>query len=955
MSMIRYSHLGVSLSKEKYLSSASTIFISESIGFSIFSKSTGYIITDSGDLHQISLPSLNKTFLSTSVKQISCNSTAMAFVTQTGFLLAMGEDPSKFGILGIKGQYSIKSPRKIELNIKALSVSLGEKHAGLVTCDGELYTWGTGYYGELGFQSYNEKQLPSKVQCARIFLVREVLCSRNFTMICTSGGFLYIFGQLQTCPDSIQKKRSPYSIKSLEKHFISKIDSCEDFVVVMMDKGDLYIVDDCLEPVKLPERYVKTACSDNALYCLSKNDKLLHEFRSIGKNACRVKGFNENVYFFEDDVVSKINVFSGYYFSFEFSTFKNLSEAMALKFVAQNRITIEMERMKVRKMTLPQCSLKFEPVFESIYQILYKCQGKILKNSFENFKQKCRYRNYAEKESKKYVLTTVLHKILLKKIFLYKRHGMKMINSYLQLKKSQKNIIIIESAKNIGMILTKLLEKNLNLLFRYSETYKAQSLIKLHAGEILWKVLYTKTMENYFAGLHKMKDKARVIGKCCRHFSNMVKAVEKYWKDKFLKALLNRNMVMIKLGQIFNSTFAFSNKKNARSLMIKGFSTWKRQIVTSKIVAISMKYTKSIKLKKLAHKLNTLLHNSYKKAFTSLKITTKPNTTKYRLMFFVTTLSLHTKSLLKFSLSQIKQSSFSNKHFTSILQKLLYSKLHCFYYLISDYIKKRKMYYLISIITKSETRLSKEQHKKLYQMFYRLKNICKKLRPLIIPNQETVTKEVVNKPKAKPLLINIKVLPLSPKSSCKTTTSRCWTHVKDPNAAQTGKSSKKITPLSINTSRSSASSRQQNPQLAKTLKKPLVTSPKSAKIIKKQGSFLTNPNANPQESYFPLKDIEDLSYITKKNDSSYFGSISDTWDSQPSFTSSPKNLELLSRSPVFPIKSEENPHLLLEPTCATYNWTEKNAWERQVFTLGCAILDNILKKFIKNYISLLIT
>lgn len=102
-------------------------------------------------------------------------------------------------------------------------------------------------------------------------------------------GFYIFLSRVQTCPDSIQKKRSPYSIKFLEKHFISKIETCEDFVVVMIDKGD-FIVDDCLEPVKLPENYVKMACSDNALYCLSKNDKLLHELGVLGKTSAGLKG-----------------------------------------------------------------------------------------------------------------------------------------------------------------------------------------------------------------------------------------------------------------------------------------------------------------------------------------------------------------------------------------------------------------------------------------------------------------------------------------------------------------------------------------------------------------------------------------------------------------------------------------------------------------------------------------
>ena len=82
------------------------------------------------------------------------------------------------------------------------SASLGDSHAGAVSEDGRLYTWGNGRYGRLGHNNHEETELrPKFVFSFSNMRVNSVSCGHYVTFVVTSvpKGNLYGFGLTDDC------------------------------------------------------------------------------------------------------------------------------------------------------------------------------------------------------------------------------------------------------------------------------------------------------------------------------------------------------------------------------------------------------------------------------------------------------------------------------------------------------------------------------------------------------------------------------------------------------------------------------------------------------------------------------------------------------------------------------------------------------------------------------------
>ena len=243
----------------------------------IFQENRGFIITRSSDLYFIGIPSLEKSLFHTNIFEVSCNLTVVCFLTITGDCFISGEDPEHYGLLGISDCFNLSKPTQILKGIISINVSLGLSHGGIITDDGKLYTWGTGIYGELGTNTECENQLPIQVESTNMFMIKQLICGYKFTCFCTAGGFVYLFGELQNCSYFKYTGKQPYAIKGLEKVFVSKIEVFERVLAIESSNKDIYIIDGCLEPMMLPEKYNEIASSNNSIYGFCKQDLLIHE------------------------------------------------------------------------------------------------------------------------------------------------------------------------------------------------------------------------------------------------------------------------------------------------------------------------------------------------------------------------------------------------------------------------------------------------------------------------------------------------------------------------------------------------------------------------------------------------------------------------------------------------------------------------------------------------------
>eukprot|EP00184_Porphyridium_aerugineum_P004368 CAMPEP_0184700282 /NCGR_PEP_ID=MMETSP0313-20130426/11491_1 /TAXON_ID=2792 /ORGANISM="Porphyridium aerugineum, Strain SAG 1380-2" /LENGTH=488 /DNA_ID=CAMNT_0027159871 /DNA_START=74 /DNA_END=1540 /DNA_ORIENTATION=- len=77
---------------------------------------------------------------------------------------------------------------------KVISISAGYMHSAAVTDQGEVYTWGSGYCGQLGNGKKSDLKAPQRVEALGHVKAKKVACGRDFTMVLTETGDLYSFG-----------------------------------------------------------------------------------------------------------------------------------------------------------------------------------------------------------------------------------------------------------------------------------------------------------------------------------------------------------------------------------------------------------------------------------------------------------------------------------------------------------------------------------------------------------------------------------------------------------------------------------------------------------------------------------------------------------------------------------------------------------------------------------------
>ena len=273
------------------------------------------------------------------VSYIAMNSWAVMLITEQGSVYMMGEDPMNYGVLG--AYTKLKNP-KLLADLNATKGDLGTSHAAVVDSKGQLYTWGTGYFGQLGLLNNSKCSInPSIVEDAKIFSSKQVVCGDAYTCVCTQGGYLYLYGaigtvhpkRLQSPQASPQKKiTAAYTIPELEKYFCTLVSGGLNYISILTELGEVFVVDECRDLVKLPLSegvVIKQLASTNfSLYGLTKQGKTLYEWalrKAENSSLCTLANWSAKVYQLADDYSSKICLFSSKsdYISFTFKETPN--------------------------------------------------------------------------------------------------------------------------------------------------------------------------------------------------------------------------------------------------------------------------------------------------------------------------------------------------------------------------------------------------------------------------------------------------------------------------------------------------------------------------------------------------------------------------------------------------------------------------------------------------------
>ena len=132
-----------------------------------------------------------------SIVEMSCGKDANAAITDTGALYTWGKNAT--GKLGLgKGGGSITRPMLVSSfeSTVVIQAAVGRNHMACLTADRRLFTWGSNTFGQLGLLEIRDStSTPREVLGMKEKNVKEVACGGWHTLVCTINGDVYSCGK----------------------------------------------------------------------------------------------------------------------------------------------------------------------------------------------------------------------------------------------------------------------------------------------------------------------------------------------------------------------------------------------------------------------------------------------------------------------------------------------------------------------------------------------------------------------------------------------------------------------------------------------------------------------------------------------------------------------------------------------------------------------------------------
>ncbi|XP_029454267.1 serine/threonine-protein kinase Nek9 isoform X2 [Rhinatrema bivittatum] len=212
------------------------------------------------------------------------------------------------------------TPQKLDVfkgGCRAQQVCAGSTHFAVVTVEKELYTWvnmqgGSKLNGQLGHGDRASYRQPKHVEKLQGKAIRQVSCGHDFTICVTDEGQLYAFGSDyygclgvdQSCGSEVL---SPLQLDFFLSNPVEQVSCGENHVVVLTRAKSVYSwgcgeygrlgldsEDDCFTPqqVEVPKtlNIVSVQCSGDGTFLLTQSGKVLacglNEYNKLGLNQC---------------------------------------------------------------------------------------------------------------------------------------------------------------------------------------------------------------------------------------------------------------------------------------------------------------------------------------------------------------------------------------------------------------------------------------------------------------------------------------------------------------------------------------------------------------------------------------------------------------------------------------------------------------------------------------------
>eukprot|EP01017_Pseudomicrothorax_dubius_P009399 TRINITY_DN13185_c0_g1_i1.p1 TRINITY_DN13185_c0_g1~~TRINITY_DN13185_c0_g1_i1.p1 ORF type:complete len:598 (+),score=138.05 TRINITY_DN13185_c0_g1_i1:64-1857(+) len=181
---------------------------------------------------------------STGLQALSARHTFSAVLTTGGEVFTWGS--GEFGRLGYRTETKQQRlPRLVSdlRKVKVVKLALGSYHVAVADNLGLLYTWGRGINGQLGHGSIANEEAPRQVAALKDQQVVTVACGENHTVALTKAGFVCAWGagaHGQLGLGDLLKQNVPVSIEALEGQQIIDLSCGRRHTLALTRLGRVY-------------------------------------------------------------------------------------------------------------------------------------------------------------------------------------------------------------------------------------------------------------------------------------------------------------------------------------------------------------------------------------------------------------------------------------------------------------------------------------------------------------------------------------------------------------------------------------------------------------------------------------------------------------------------------------------------------------------------------------------
>jgi alpha-tubulin suppressor-like RCC1 family protein len=136
---------------------------------------------------------VNEKLSDLNIIDVKCGYSHTLLLTSSGEVYAWGSN--YYGQIGNGCNEDQNTPIKVNgfNNERIVMISCGGYHSMVVTESGRIYSWGYNYWGQLGSGNTVDSNAPKLIEMEAI-IIKRISCGRNHSLLLSNNGVIYAFG-----------------------------------------------------------------------------------------------------------------------------------------------------------------------------------------------------------------------------------------------------------------------------------------------------------------------------------------------------------------------------------------------------------------------------------------------------------------------------------------------------------------------------------------------------------------------------------------------------------------------------------------------------------------------------------------------------------------------------------------------------------------------------------------